>query len=126
VTIDKRLLFIILATSRVGLGILTATVTAVLELLTGQSAIAVVTVPHCRPLPPPAAAAMATDAPGGGASVDLSKVGLSASEAEVLQEGLVELSRAKPANPLRWLGQWLKENNPNFAARAEGEEAGAN
>eukprot|EP01047_Picozoa_sp_COSAG01_P008837 COSAG01_NODE_356_length_18316_cov_24.401493_6_plen_59_part_00 len=58
--------------------------------------------------------------------MDLSKVGLSASEAEVLQEGLVELSRAKPANPLRWLGQWLKENNPNFAARAEGEEAGAN
>lgn len=49
-------------------------------------------------------------------------VGLTDAESAILQAGLVELSRAKPHNPTWWLGMWLKENNPQAVARAEGEE----
>lgn len=65
---------------------------------------------------------MATDVPPQDTMLDFSKVSLSAAEGMVLQAGLVELSRAKPSNPLRWLGQWLKENNPNFADQDMGAE----
>ena len=48
-------------------------------------------------------------------------IGLTEAESAILQAGLVELSRAKPHNPTWWLGMWLKENNPQAVARAEGE-----
>eukprot|EP01048_Picozoa_sp_COSAG05_P007976 COSAG05_NODE_584_length_8527_cov_46.366279_11_plen_55_part_00 len=42
--------------------------------------------------------------------------GLNDDELAILQAGLVALSVAKPENPLEWLGQWLKENNPKRGA----------
>ena len=33
-----------------------------------------------------------------------------------LSAGLVALCQAKPAEPLRWLGDWLRDHNPNATA----------
>lgn len=30
-----------------------------------------------------------------------------------LKQGLVELCKEKPSDPVRWLAHWLLENNPN-------------
>ena len=41
----------------------------------------------------------------------------------LLTSGLTELCRAKPAEPVAWLAQWLLENNPNKPTRSKASKS---